>query len=80
MPSVQAMAHVSTPGDAAELQAERFAHAFVAGGSTQGLVSAGMQPTATIHRFGRDEHAAIPTTHLIGLYDYLRTPDVDNRG
>lgn len=74
-PSVQAMARVSTPGDAAELQAERFAHAFVAGGSTQGLVSAGMQPAATIHRFGRDEHAAIPTTHLIGLYDYLRTPE-----
>lgn len=74
-PSVQTMARVSTPGDAAELEAERFAHAFLGGGTTQGLVTAGMRPAATIHRFGRDEHAAIPTTHLIGLYDYLRTPE-----
>lgn len=73
-PGIQCMARVSAPGDTAERQAERFAHAFVAGGNTHGIVTAGMQPAAAIHRFGRDEHADLATKHLIGLYDYLRTP------
>lgn len=74
-PAVQCKPRVSEPGDAAEHQAERFANAFVTGQSTQGLVTAGMQPAATIHRYGRDEHAALSTTCLIDLYDYLHTPE-----
>jgi hypothetical protein len=72
---IQRAAMVSTPGDAAERQAESFATAFVSGASTQGLVTAGMQPAAAIHRYERDEHAALSTTHLIALYDFLKTPD-----
>jgi Domain of unknown function (DUF4157) len=71
----QRAAKVSAPGDAAEQQAERFAGAFVSGESTEGLVSAGMRSEATIHRFGRDEHVAASTTHLIGLHEYLKTPE-----
>ena len=73
-PGIQRSATVSTPGDAAERQAESFASAFVGGASTQGIVTQGMQPAAQIHRFGRDEHADIPTKHLTNLYEYLRTP------
>jgi hypothetical protein len=72
---IQRSATVSTPGDPAERQAESFASAFVSGASTAGLVTPGMQPAAAIHRYERDEHAALSTTHLIALYDFLKTPD-----
>jgi hypothetical protein len=74
-PGVQRSATVSTPGDAAEQQAESFAHAFSAGGATQGLVTPGMQITAAVHCFERDEHRDIPTKHLTELQAFLQTPE-----
>jgi hypothetical protein len=73
--TVQRSATVSTPGDPAERQANAFAGAFVSGQPTDGIVTRGLQSSTSIHRFGRDEHADLATTHLTALYAYLRTPE-----
>jgi len=73
--AVQRKPTVSTPGDRAESQADRFADAFTVGAPTAGLVTAGLAPEASIHRFDRDEHRDIPTKNLKELYAFLATPE-----
>ncbi len=74
-PTIQRAALVSTPGDAAEREAERFAAAFAVGANTTGLVTAGLQPAAAIHRYGLAEHHDIPTRYLLELQEFLGTPE-----
>ena len=76
---VQLKGGVGAAGDQYERHANQVADAVVAGRSAEGLLDSyagggGGGPTA-VQRFGRDEHADIPTKHLIALYAYLRTPE-----
>ncbi|MGH9885275.1 MAG: DUF4157 domain-containing protein, partial [bacterium] len=73
--TVQRSAAVSSPGDAAERQADTFADAFASGGSTRGLVTQGMSLSASVFCYDRDEHRDIPTKHLVELQQYLGTPE-----
>ncbi|HSS03078.1 MAG TPA: DUF4157 domain-containing protein, partial [Kofleriaceae bacterium] len=73
--TVQRSAVVSSPGDAAERQADSFADAFTSGGSTRGMVTPGMSLSASVFCFGRDEHRDIPTKHLTELQQFLGTPE-----
>ncbi len=43
------------------------------GGATNGITSGSAHPRA-VQRYGRDEHAALSTTYLIELYEFLKTP------
>jgi len=76
---VQLKGGVGESGDRYERHADQVADAVVAGRSAEGLLDAyagGVGGGATaVQRFGRDEHADIPTKHLIALYAYLRTPE-----
>jgi hypothetical protein len=73
--AVQRSGLVSRPGDAAEVEADRFADAFTSGGACQGIVTAGAQLSAEIHCYDRDEHRDIPTKHLLELEKFLATPE-----
>ena len=73
--AVQRSATVSSPGDAAERQADTFADAFTSGAGTHGIVTAGMPLSASVFCYDRDEHRDIPTKHLTELQAYLQTPE-----
>ena len=71
---------VGESGDAYEQHANAVADAVVQGKSAEGLLDryaggGGGGGAAAVQCFGRDEHADIPTKHLIELYAYLRTPE-----
>ena len=76
---VQLKGGVGAAGDQYEQHANQVADAVVAGRSAEGLLDSyaggGGAGATAVQRFGRDEHADIPTKHLIELYAYLRTPD-----
>jgi hypothetical protein len=72
---VQRSATVSSPGDAAERQADSFADAFTSGASTRGIVTPGMPLSASVFCYDRDEHRDIPTRHLTELQQFLTTPE-----
>jgi len=80
---VQLKGGVGESGDAHERHADAVADAVVQGKSAEGLLDrygggaggGGGGGVTAVQRFGRDEHADIPTKHLIALYAYLRTPE-----